>query len=169
MTQRGNHCRLVWYWIRPRGKLRWKHVKRRWEGCPGVVSRNDDIAEIKETKISRWAFVLISVSVRWARVRPMGFCPYTRPNLFKGNNWFIFCLDKNPKFDCFGSGGFFSHTFSAIFVRACIIRLTTSVLLSLILSHTTVYDRDVIGHGNVRKVKFAQSLNFFDEVLFDNI
>ena len=50
------------------------------------------------------------------------------------------------------------------------IRLITSVLLSLIRSHTTVDDRDVIGHGDVRKVKLrSHGFFFFGEFLFDNI
>ena len=47
MTQRCKHCRLVWCWIRPRCKLRWTYVKRWWEACPGVVSRNGDVGDIK--------------------------------------------------------------------------------------------------------------------------
>ena len=49
MTQRGTLC-LVWCWIRPRGKHRWKHVKRWWEGCSGVVSTNSDITERERGK-----------------------------------------------------------------------------------------------------------------------
>ena len=109
MTQRGKHCCLVWCWIRTRGKVRWKHVKRWWEGCLDVAGTNSDVTEIKERekerergeKKSRWAFVRISVSVLWAHVRPVGFCPPTQPDISKGNNWLIFCLDnKNPTFDC---------------------------------------------------------------------
>ena len=55
-------------------------------GMPRCSSTNSDITEIKERKkISRWAFVRISVSVRWAHVRPVGFCPHTRSDIFKGN------------------------------------------------------------------------------------
>ena len=98
MTQRGNHCRLVWSWIRPRCKLRWKHVKRWWEGCPGEVSRNCNVGEI--LKICRWAFVRILTSVLWAHGRPVSFCPHTRPDIPKGNDWPVFSLAKNPTFVC---------------------------------------------------------------------
>ena len=40
------------------------------------------------------------------------------------------------------------------------VRLITSVLLSLIRPHTTFDDLDVIGHGDVRKVKLHSHLIF---------
>ena len=94
MTQRGNHCRLVWSWIRPRCKLRWKHVKRWWEGCPGVVSRNCNVGEI--LKICRWAFVRIPTSVLWAHGRPLSFCPHTRPDISKGKRLNHFLCRQEP-------------------------------------------------------------------------
>ena len=94
-------------------KYEWRHNRDKREG----------------NKISRWAFVRISVSVWRAHVQPACFCPHTRPNIFKENKWLIFCIDKNPTFDfCFL---FFCcrflcvcvHTFSAISFRECMIRL----------------------------------------------
>ena len=41
------------------------------------------------------------------------------------------------------------------------VRLITSVLLSLIRPHTTFDDLDVIGHGDVRKVKLHSHFFFF--------
>ena len=91
------HCRLVLCWTRPRGELRWKRVKRWWDGCPGVVSTNGDIKG--EGGGSRWAFVQIP-AVRWAHVRLVGFfsggllfpCPaeYIRRKIN------CFYLDMNP-------------------------------------------------------------------------
>ena len=65
-------------------KYEWRHNRDKREG----------------NKISRWAFVRISVSVWRAHVQPACFCPHTRPNISKGNDWLVFCLDKNPTFVC---------------------------------------------------------------------
>ena len=62
MTQRGKHCCLVWCWIRPRGKVRWKHVKRWWEGCLDVAGTNSDVTEKKERERER------------KKIKSVGFC-----------------------------------------------------------------------------------------------
>ena len=66
-------------------------------------------------------------------------------------------LSRQQEFDLrlFGGGCFcfFLDTLSAVSFRAYMIRLITSVLLSLIRSHATFDDLDVISHGGVKKVK----------------
>ena len=94
------HCRLVLCWIRPRGELRWKSVKRWWEGCPCVCSKHK--WRPKGGGGSRWAFVQIP-AVRWVHVRLVGFfsggllSPYPAEYI-RRKNWLIFYPDKNPIF-----------------------------------------------------------------------
>ena len=52
-THWGKHCCLVLCWIRPRGKVRWKHVKRWWEGCLDVAGTNSDVTEKKKRERER--------------------------------------------------------------------------------------------------------------------
>ena len=66
-THWGKHCCLVLCWIRPRGKVRWKHVKRWWKGCLDVVGMNSDVTEIKEkTTTKNWSVGFCT---------DFGFCP----------------------------------------------------------------------------------------------
>ena len=167
MTHRGSHCPLVWCWIRPRWKLRWKYVKRWWEGCLGVVSRNGDIRDIKQKMVggllygfrlmsyglmpSRWAFAPIPGQI-YPRETTDSASVSTRTRRLFG---YVGCCP------CF----FLAHCFSDIF-QGVHDQAITSVLLSLIRSHTIFDDLDVT---SVRKVKLhSHCFFFFDKFLFDN-
>ena len=179
MTQRNKPCHLVWWAeyetdrqtllscvilnMTPRGKLQWKCVKRWWEECPRVVSTNSDIR-----KTSRWAFVWISVSVRWAHVRLVGFCPvgflppYAQPGIAKGKLTH-FLSRWEPKV-------FFppTDTVSPRSFSPCMIRLEHQFCCAWSVD-TTFDDLDVIDYWNVWKVKLHSHWFFFGKFLFGNV
>ena len=122
MTRRGNLGRLVWCWIwnREVNTVVLCYVEYDREGnCDGSVWR-DEWRHKREK--SRWAFVRISVSVRWAHVRPVGFCPVgfcspTRPSISKRR------MDSSSISTRTRTFFFPSDTVSPRFFGPCMIRL----------------------------------------------